>query len=186
MDREPLPVFKYFLDPVADGVVQESPAVCRCCERARGFIYTVTATGGDDEDFVDAFCPWCIASGEAAAKFDVEFVYRDTVGGVPRVWDEVPEPVVTDLVTRTPSFIAWQGEQWFTHCRDAAMYLGRAGYEELVGEWRAAAPVIRAEAGMSEEEWDDRLQILHRDGDCSAYVFRCLHCGQLGGYFDCS
>jgi uncharacterized protein len=185
MNRERLPDFKYFLDSVADGVVQESPNVCRCCERARGYIYVGRAST-EDEDFEDAFCPWCIASGEAAAKFGVEFIDRASVGGFLGHWGRVPESVLTELVTRTPGFIGWQGEQWFTHCGDAAMYLGRAGHDELVGAWRAAVPSIRADAGMSEADWDDYVETLSRDGDCTAYVFRCLHCGQLGGYTDCS
>jgi hypothetical protein len=36
---EPLPSFRYHPDPVATGSIEPSDAVCRCCGRARGYIY---------------------------------------------------------------------------------------------------------------------------------------------------
>ena len=66
------------------------------------------------------------------------------------------------------------------------MYLGRAGHEELTGEWAEAVATIRADKKLDDERWSLYVQALDRDGDCSAYVFRCRHCGALGGYGDCN
>ena len=123
--------------------------------------------------------------GDAADRFDVEFVDPPGVGGY-GLWDSVSDEVRDELVKRTPCFLGWQTERWFTHCGDAAAYLGRGGHAELVGPWAPAVSYIRAEARMDEEQWEDYSRSLARDGDCSAYVFRCLHCGALGGYSDCN
>ncbi len=48
--------------------------------------------------------------------------------------------------------------------------------------------VIRKEVGRdsaSDEEWEELFQEFDRDGGLSAYVFRCKHCGTLGGFWDC-
>jgi uncharacterized protein CbrC (UPF0167 family) len=34
-------------------------------------------------------------------------------------------------------------------------------------------------------EWERILRALDPNGRVVAYVFRCLHCGALGGYWDC-
>ena len=176
-----LPIFKYFPDPIADGVVKESNLACRCCKRRRGYIYTGPAYAL--AEYEEAFCPWCIASGSAAAMFDVAFTDSAGIGGY-GAWERVPDHVIQELVTRTPGFNGWQSEQWFPHCGDAAAYLGRAGHDELKGEWSGAVESIRAR--YRGEHWDAYFPLLDREGECTAYVFRCLHCGQLGGYSDWS
>ena len=181
---DPLPEFPYFVDPMTDGVFERSDNVCRCCGQTRGYVY-VRDPWGSDESLESAICPWCIASGDAARMFDVEFVNRDGIGGY-GAWETVSEDVKERLATRTPGFIGWQDERWFTHCGDAAVYLGRAGHEELTGEWAEAVATIRADKKLDDERWSVYVQALDRDGDCSAYVFRCRHCGALGGYSDCN
>jgi uncharacterized protein CbrC (UPF0167 family) len=67
-----LPTFMYHLDPVRNDVVVASDGVCVCCGRARGFLYVGPAfTTSEVVD--DNICPWCIADGSAAQKYDVEF-----------------------------------------------------------------------------------------------------------------
>jgi uncharacterized protein CbrC (UPF0167 family) len=94
--------------------------------------------------------------------------------------------VVDEVVHRTPGFAGWQQERWWTHCGDAAAFLGRAGRRELEKRWAGALPEIRADAGLSSDDadWVRYLAALDADGAPTAYVFRCLHCGQLGGYTD--
>ena len=178
---EPLPTFRYHPEPLATGSIAPSEAVCRCCERARGFIYTGPVNAEVELD--DALCPWCIASGEAAARFGASFTDPDGVGNYGD-WQAAPEAVVLEVSERTPGFIGWQQERWWTHCDDAAEYLGRAGRAELTGHWAGALPAIRADIGFEGAEWEDYLAALDAEGSPSAYVFRCRHCGQLGGYSD--
>jgi uncharacterized protein CbrC (UPF0167 family) len=80
---EALPVFRYHPDPVRSGSIKESASVCKSCGRARGFIY-VGPVYAEADDLDDRFCPWCIADGSAAAKFDAYFT------NVEEIADEVP------------------------------------------------------------------------------------------------
>ena len=177
-----LPHFKYHPDPVATGSIEPSDTVCVSCGRARGYIYTgpVHAT----EELGDSLCPWCIADGSAAERFDAEFT--DPAGVASGLWPAVPNAVVLEVSRRTPGFTGWQQERWWTHCSDAGEFLGRAGADELAGRWSGALIAIRDDALVDEGDWEDILSSLHPDGDAAAYVFRCRTCGQLGGYADWS
>jgi uncharacterized protein CbrC (UPF0167 family) len=181
---EPLPTFKYFPEPVREEMFVRSENPCQCCGKKRGLAYAGYVTS-DEGSFEDAFCPWCIASGEVASKFSVEFIDRAAIGGHGD-WDPVPDSVADELMKRTPVFIAWQETEWFTHCGDAAVYLGRAGGKELRGKWKDAVSSIRARMDMTDAQWEFYLEQLGPEADCTAYVFKCLHCGQLGGFSDCN
>ena len=128
-------------------------------------------------------CPWCIGDRSAHEKFGVEFVDRDLVGNG---WDQVPVEVVDELACATPGFSGWQQERWFTHCADAAQFLGPMGKEQLQAEGAEAIEVIRLESGYEGKEWDLYYSSLnYRYGPGTAYLFKCIHCGRLGGYSDC-
>jgi uncharacterized protein len=182
---EPLPTFKYFPDPIASGVIEPSTVVCRACNLPRGHIYTGPVRTGSDLDLHDALCPWCIADGTAHTTFGTEFAeYVGNEAG--HKFDPVPTSVRDEVLYRTPRFYTWQYTMWSTHCGDGAAFHGHAGYPELTGAWKDAVPVIRSEGDWEEddEEWEELLRILDRDSCPTAYVFRCLHCGALGGYWD--
>jgi uncharacterized protein len=179
---ESLPEFKYHPDPLASGAVEVSSAICIVCGRARGYIYTGPVYGEHELD--EKICPWCIADGTAHQQFEAEFVDADCVGGY-GTWETVPITVVRELVERTPCFSGWQQERWFTCCGDAAAFIGRAGKMELQAAGEAALEAIRSEGGYEGRNWDEYLDVLDADGSPTAYLFRCLHCGKLGGYSDC-
>ena len=176
-----LPFFKYHPDPLATGSIAASDAACACCGQARGFVYTASVYAVDD---VEPLCPWCIADGSAAARFDACFSDDCGVGacgdGLP-----VPPEVVEIVSRRTPGYATWQQEQWWTHCGDAGMFLGPAGRAELEAFGPEAAAAIRAEAGLPEgPAWNALWRALDKDHGPTAYVFRCTVCGALGGYYD--
>ena len=132
----------------------------------------------------DSVCPWCIADGSAHAKFDASFADDACVGG--GEWDEVPEAVVAEVAFRTPGFSAWQQERWWSHCGDAAAFLGRAGKRELLAFGPEAVKAIQESTGLDDgEEWEEFLEALDKEGSPTAYIFRCTQCGKLGGYQDC-
>ena len=112
MPAEPLPVARHHPDPVATGAVEASDAVCPSCEQARGYAYVGPVYA---EDEVEGLCPWCIADGSAAERFDAEFTEVD---------GDVPDDVLVELTRRTPGFTGWQQERWLVHCDDGAAYLG--------------------------------------------------------------
>ncbi|MDX2060828.1 MAG: CbrC family protein [Gemmatimonadales bacterium] len=176
-----LPRFTYHPDPIGTGSVVASAATCRACQQARGYVYAGAPYA--KEELEGAICPWCIADGTAAARFDAEFVDADGVGDYGG-WDRVPESVVEEISKRTPGFMGWQQERWWTHCGDAAEYLGRAGRRELAARWSGAIDLLRVDSGYEGEEWEKYLAALDAEGSPTAYVFRCRHCGALGGYSD--
>jgi uncharacterized protein CbrC (UPF0167 family) len=176
-----LPEFLYHPDPVATGAVERSDVQCRACGRARGWIYRGPVYAIEELD--DALCPWCIADGTAAAQFDAEFT--DVGDDVP---DDMPAEVVDTIARRTPGFSGWQQEHWLYHCGDAAVFLGPAGWDELQMHPDALA-ALRAEGaayGSSSGELAEYLRSLHREGEPTAYLFRCRHCGTALAYSDFS
>ena len=180
-DKATLPTFRYHPDPIDSGSIVPSNATCRSCGKAPGYIYTGPVYALDELD--DSICPWCIADGSAAARFDAEFVDGSAVGGYGN-WESVSPEVVEEISRRTPGFSGWQQERWWTHCGDAAEFLGVAGRSELQERWPGAIEAIRAEAELPGDDWDDYFAALSVDNGPTAYVFRCRHCGQLGGYSD--
>lgn len=91
---ERVPEFPYHTDPLTTGFVEMSDATCLAGERVRGFIYTGPVFAVEELD--ESLCPWCIADGSAAARFEATFT-----GDVP-VPEDVPGEVVKLVTTRTP------------------------------------------------------------------------------------
>lgn len=177
----PLPTFRYHPDPVATGSVVPSDAECVCCGQVRGFIYVGPVYALDEYD--EMICPWCIADGSAHEKLDASFTDEDGVGG--GEWDEVPNDVVEEVAYRTPGFKGWQQERWWTHCGDAAQFIGPAGHAEVAAHGPGAVSAMRESSGLPEgPEWQELFAGLERDGSPTAYLFRCVNCQQIGGYLD--
>ncbi len=183
MSHETLPTFKYHPDPVKTGSIKPSSAECICCGKSRGYFYAGPVCAVEEYD--ESICPWCIADGSAHEKLDASFHDESGVGGG-GMWDDVPEAVVEEIAFRTPGFSAWQQEQWWSHCGDAAQFLGRAGRAELEGAGPQAIAAIQESTGLEDgEQWDEFFAALDKDGSPTAYLFKCSKCGQLGGYQDC-
>src|ERR1700744_1794087 len=119
-----LPEFRYHPDPIATGTVKASDVKCVCCDLARGYIYTGNTYS--EEDLEDAVCPWCIADGSAAEKFDAMFSDDS-----PLLDADMPEAVVEEVTRRTPGFTSWQQEVWLCCCDDACAFHGDATRAQL-------------------------------------------------------
>ncbi|MBY4715932.1 CbrC family protein [Burkholderia cepacia] len=64
--------------------------------------------------------------------------------------------------------------------------MGRAGTGELRALGPQAVASIREPTGLDEgAEWERCLAALDKDGSPTAYLFRCIRCGEPGGYQDC-
>ena len=175
------PEFKYHPDPIATGYVIESDAKCECCEQGRGFIYTGAVYS--EEELDDALCPWCIGDGSASEKFDATFTDEDGIG---TDGESVSDEVIEEVSRRTPGFSGWQQERWWTHCGDAAAFIGRAGHDELLAMGPDAISVVQESTGLPDGKvWNGFFRALDKDGSPTAYLFRCIHCQKLGGYQDC-
>ena len=178
---EDLPSFRCHPDPLSTGSVVPSDAVCLCCNKARGFVYVGPVNA--DEDLDDQLCPWCIASGDAHNKFDATFMDEGGVGGYGD-WEAVSQHVVDEVCQRTPAFMAWQQESWFTCCEDAAAFLGHVGRSEQTAFGTEAVEALRRHSEDNGLAWDDVLPVLSKEGSPTGYLFKCTHCGAHGGYWD--
>jgi uncharacterized protein len=181
--RTELPKFKYVPDPIGSGVIVESAAECPCCGKARGYVYSGLVFA-DGEEYENCICPWCIADGSAHRKLDVTFIDDNAVGGY-GAWDEVAEKTVAEITERTPVFTSWQSTQWWTHCADAAQFLGVVGRKELEAFGPDAVAAIKANSELEGSVWEDVYPHLDKEGSPTAYLFRCTKCSKFGGFWDC-
>ncbi|WP_367380683.1 CbrC family protein [Stenotrophomonas cyclobalanopsidis] len=178
-----LPRFPYHPDPIDTGSVVAANTPCVCCGQSRGYVYTGPVYA--EEEYGRDICPWCIADGSAHERLGVTFSDEEGVGGGGE-WDEVDEEIIDVIAQRTPGFNGWQQEQWWTHCGDAAQFIGRAGRAELEAHGEAALAAIQDSIGLDDvPQWQHFLAALDKDGSPTAYLFRCRHCGVVGGYQDC-
>ncbi|MBE2314969.1 CbrC family protein [Solirubrobacter sp. CPCC 204708] len=162
---ESLPEFRFYPDPVSDGTLERATAVCGACERARGWIATSLLYAADVPE--DArFCPWCIADGSAAARFN-----EIEAGAAPAL--------AAIVERRTPGFVTWQDWAWVVHCGEPAVYLGqpRAGefrqYPDACDDLRAQTSVHDWPPGQVEE----LIDALDPEASVTGYLFRCDVCG---------
>ena len=177
--RPALPRFPYHPDPVATGSVTASDEPCACCGQERGWVYTGPVYAADAPD--TAICPYCIASGTAAERYDASFTDTvDTVEG------DVPRDVVMAVLTRTPGFTAWQSPYWLTHCGDGAAFLGPAGTKELAAYPDAVDHLRRQCAAWTwpPDQAEAFLGALDKDGGPTAYLFSCRVCETHLAYAD--
>ena len=168
MTEDALPSFRYYADPVGEGVFVRSDATCDACGRARGWLADCVLYSAEVDG--PAICPWCVADGTAARKWDGTF-------------NEVFEAIATarsqEVCERTPGITTWQDWDWPCHCDDAMRYLGRPGEAELRARPAALENLLvnlRQYAwGTDEEQVAGFLGGL--GGSVVAYHFGSLHCG---------
>lgn len=177
-----LPSFKYHPDPVATGSFEAQEITCIACGQGRHYVYVGPVYS--ESDLERKICPWCISSGLAHDEFAVEFVDIDAIGDYdPTV--SVPIDVKEEIAYRTPGFNGWQQERWLVHCGDVCAFLGTAGKEELTSyESQELIESLRADLKMGDAEFRDYVEKMNKQSGPTAYVFRCLHCGQYQGYSD--
>lgn len=164
-----LPNFRYHPDPVATGNVKASEAICICCGRARGYIYTGSVYG--PESLRDRLCPWCISDGSAANKFDAQFCDDH-----PLAEAGLPSEIVAEVATRTPGFVSWQQEEWLVCCRDACEFHGDAPVAELKALQGDALARALVDLKCRERDWQDLLRCYEPGGNPAVYKFICRHC----------
>jgi len=171
------PLFRYHPDPIASGSVMGSQTECLCCEQKRGFIYTGPVYSEDTLE--RKICPWCIANGQAAEKFEAVFTDQTGIGG-----DELAIETQEKVARRTPGFTARQQERWLSCCNDAAAFLGPMGYEELKKLGPEVAAAVKEYTRLEDGEWVGYFRLLKRDEAPTAFIFQCLHCSAIKAYTD--
>jgi len=144
---------------------------CQCCGKPTGFFLDMIYA----EEEVECICPACVASGEAARKFDGAFI-QDAEENL------VDDEAKTDeLFHRTPGYASWQGENWLACCNDYCAFVGYVGVAELE-EMGLAHEVI----GEYEKKglYEGVREELEAGGPLSGYLFQCLHCGKYHLWVD--
>jgi uncharacterized protein CbrC (UPF0167 family) len=120
---------------------------------------------------VESVCPWCIADGSAADKFDARFS-----DDCPLFEAGVAQEKIDIVTRRTPGYSSWQQEVWLSCCGDACVFYGDIGREELHGLPESTL------AQLAEYYPRDYLQEVidhyQPEGSIAIYKFVCQHCGQ--------
>jgi uncharacterized protein CbrC (UPF0167 family) len=166
-----LPTFRYHPDPVATRSVARSDTTCLCCGEARGYIYTAPVYG--PSRLHEKLCPWCIASGAAASKYNCFFSDDSplTEAGLDR-------SIVLEVSRKTPGYSSWQQGEWQVCCDDACEFQGDATKRHLadLSEDRLAWHLRRWK--WAERDWQRLVEAYKPGGATSLLRFVCRHCGQ--------
>lgn len=163
------PKFKYHLDPIKSKVFIKGESICPVCNRINEYRYDLAFYAIEE---VEDICPWCIADGSAAKKYDGMF--NDDTG----CENVSNKEYLFELLYRTPSYAALQTEQWLSHCDDYCMFIEYVGWKEIkdiVDELKDDIERIKAKYRMSQEEFE---KWLINDGSFQGYLFRCVNCGK--------
>lgn len=176
-DESKIPVFSYFPDPIGNGCITRKRAKCPCCEKNRPFMYVGPIYV--IEDIIEV-CPWCVADGSAAAKWDASF---NIIQGVPGT---VPDAVVLEIQTRTPGFETWEENHWLYSGTDAMVFLGEVMGREVLDEddtnkVDACLKALQA-LNWTPEESRKVLRAVTIAGQPAIYLFQDRHTGDYAAY----
>jgi hypothetical protein len=127
-----LPQFPYHRDPIASDSVYESDAVCECCGKARGVLYKGVSYARNSPKNL---CPWCIADGSAAKKYDASFFDADFVDDDFN-YVSMPPELHLEVFGKTIGFSTFNPIGWWVHCGEPAEYIKRNEPYEMVFECR--------------------------------------------------
>ena len=168
-----LPFFKYHPDPLETGSFEEGEEkICPCCGNKSKVYYSSFPYCSENVEYI---CPTCISNGEAARKFDAEFVQNAEWHG------ENDKEKDDELFHRTPGYMSWQGEYWLSCCDDYCAYMGTVGTRELKA-MDIADEVI--EEYVLRGAFEDIGEYLVKDGPMCGYLFKCIHCGKYHLWVD--
>lgn len=115
-----IPKFRFHPEPFSSRALVDSKAKCECCGKARGYLYEGPVYSTAE---VEGICPWCIADGSAASKWDAQFTdghFRDSYGD----HVDLPAELYDEVFRRTPGVVdALQPVHWWVHCEQPAAFL---------------------------------------------------------------
>jgi uncharacterized protein len=145
--------------------------ICQCCRKqTEYFVETMYC-----EEDINCICPKCIANGDAAEKFNGDFIQDAEINKVS------DKNKIDELLKRTPGYFSWQGEHWLACCNDFCAYIGDVGTEEL--ETMGIADEVFEEYDEL-NEYENAREYLVKAGSMAGYLFKCLHCGKYHIWVD--
>lgn len=168
-----LPKFIYYPDPIKNGSIAASDEICECCSQSRGYISDL---GMYCRENVEKICPWCIASGAAAEKFDGTFNELD--------WNylkshKVLNSVQDEITKRTPGFGSIQEQWWAFHCNDGCEFHGRATSGDFREISEQEAERICKDSFFTPEIIEEIKQNENTSDETIFFKFVCRHCGEV-------
>lgn len=174
---EKLPQFTYFPDPIGNGCIVADPNVCACCMTEHSHRYVGPRYSVTD---VEHICPWCIADGRAAQKWDMSF---NDIHGLPAT---VPDEIRDVILHRTPGFQTWQSNKWLFSADDALVFVGEVTGTMIV---RNGDPGQRDACFDAMAKWQiprsiEMLEEVVPGGQPSIYLFRDRATGTFVAYAD--
>jgi uncharacterized protein CbrC (UPF0167 family) len=191
--------FKYFRGPQGDmaGLCLE-PTGCIFCGRVGpcfrlGAAICPTLDQAQKENAHGCFS--CLKAGRFQCWHDTEIGVLDE-SGLTHIYNhnkkppsDFPRTALVEL-RKTPQIVTWQQELWLIHCNDFMAYVGTWTPEDFYknapdGDGRS---LFLRMTDRYNHLWDSSL----REGEerlaswrATYYAFRCLHCGELRGNWDC-
>ena len=170
-----LPKFKYSPNSYRIDVFKEEEGTCSICNQHRKIKYGSSFYSAEEPEYI---CPWCIADGSAAKKYDGEF--NDAAGVETPLGYESDDELkatfdekIVEVAQRTPSYVSWQQEVWLSHCNEPCAFLDYADSELI------SLILHELEADINNAGYDTDLikEHLSKEGSLVGYLFQCLHCG---------
>lgn len=174
---ENLPEFRYHPDPVATGSIVPSDDKCGCCGKLRGYKYASVVYCVDE---VETVCPWCIADGSLAAKFDASLIDDHSLQSA-----GLPSAVVEEVTARTPGYVSWQQSSWMSCCGDACEFHGDAPRAELQALDDVGLQRLANDSGVPVATLRKILSGYQPGGSPAFYKFVCRHCRETRYNVDC-
>lgn len=170
-----LPSFKYHPDPLKSEVIIKAKTICPVCNQKREYVYIGPFYSVNE---IEGICPWCIADGSAAKKYDGSFQDVESCEDVDK------KEFIEELVYRTPGYCGWQQERWLSHCGDFCAFIGYVGWKEIndiADDLKDDINEIKKETGLSQMELE---KVLKKSGSLQGYLFKCLKCGKYRLTYD--
>lgn len=166
-----LPIFSYHPDPILSGSIDKSTAPCQCCERARGYVSNASMYAAED---IHQICPWCIADGSAAKKFDGAFSVDDSL-----ISGKIAPSIIDEVCLRTPGYRSLQQDVWQHHCKDACEYHGSPSTDDLNALSPEQFAALFMDNGIPRAVGEKITAHYAEGSNVQIYKFECRHCSQL-------
>jgi len=179
--KKELPNFRFHPDPISTGAFVENKDEVECpvCHKQTEYVYA--GPFYSKEKYDHEICPWCIASGKAAEKFDGTF--QDGAIG-PGIESEISEDELDELIHRTPGYVSWQGERWLVHCGSPCAFMDYVGWDEIKDHLDRFIDLEEDSQTAFGFGVNQLSEFLYNGGDCQGYLFECIHCHGYRLYID--
>lgn len=169
-----LPKFKYSPNTYEIDIFEKEEGTCSVCNEKRAMKYTSSFYSVEDPEYI---CPWCIADGKAAEKYEGEFNDYEGIENA----ESIAKELLLQVSERTPSYVSWQQEVWLTHCNEPCAFIGYADTKTI------ETLMEELNDDIENNGYDPEFikSSLTKDGSLVGYLFQCVHCNQHRLHVDC-